>query len=1236
MINSRDALFDFFDVGESVFGWSRWRGVCETDQLTVRMFTSRWRTREGLDLIANDVIYVAFSTTFVYLYLALHFRSLLLATLGMLQILMSLPIALLFYPFRFIREHLIAIFLSLGVGADDLFVFLHAWQQASRREECQGTGLAALVCRMEVTYGHTASMVLATSITTAVSFLGTAISPIFSIASLGMYAALCILSNWLLTVTFWPATMALHRRASVWLAAKCASKCPCCCSCTRPTGAGDARGWDRSHATSTRASPAGERPRGGVGLEMTDAIASRPLSPMGSPRPSFSTLPGLEAPPCASASPSRGASPRSYGWFGTSPKGTPRASISPNDTTAPPAVPTLGLTNLPSNEVRLRDPTAGASATERSDRESDRAHPGRVSERGPSSPTASYGPSVTSQSDDPSGGARASSADAAAGGSPVDTSHSDNRVDLSAFGGMLRSIISPQPSARNPEPATQSPPLPLRLANLPGASRCGGEGGESARSDTTIGTLNTAIIDAVTSDERGSMPAPTGRGGGVAVMRELRADGDGVATKGVQERSRVERMSFIEAFFARAYAPLIEWSPKGAHGLKPVSLLLLLVLGGFGIWSAHVAMQLKPNLEEINLSFPHDHAFHGIGEHLLDFLASGTSDHASAFLVLGIAGYDRAATGFSTMRPDAEPRGVVQFDTQFDLRDPRAQSALIGLCDALQAAPCVPGGTACLEGFGSLVVPDSVRCALPYFYAHVDANASYYGDLNMRNVSRGSVGGVGARMMPMGDDFETALRTWSNDAEVVTASVAMVDGENAVHSASVLGRDIGFIDGRLRYLRIGFKAPISEVAVFTQPHLVASYYEELDAFVRGYMHDYAPRSLGVCDEWTTTLTTPGGSGDENNGGGDGGKGGGGSGVGDGGSSGGGNGVSARGIYSGNGDGRSGKGGGDGRSGKGGGGSGDRSGKGSGEGRSGKGGGDGGGRDSSRDRVGRGGARGGTPGNATAPGNGTGATDSYGRLITRVQELDTRGPMTRVACSGVIPWMEGPGILGSFAIARTTEYMVTGLMSGLAVSAPATLFVLILATGSPLVSAYAMLTIGMVVASLFAFISTVFGWELGHSEAIAGTIVLGFAIDYCVHLAHAYLTSVEPTCGGKARESVAKMGNTVLAGAVTTVGSGVAMAMCQAQVYHKMGVLICITILFSCLYALLFFAPLCAVLGPTSSPWRIGVVVDGWVSWCVGFRKERDVGPEVGRPVSLSSPRSPRPPLARVNPMPTRV
>jgi uncharacterized membrane protein YdfJ with MMPL/SSD domain len=184
-------------------------------------------------------------------------------------------------------------------------------------------------------------------------------------------------------------------------------------------------------------------------------------------------------------------------------------------------------------------------------------------------------------------------------------------------------------------------------------------------------------------------------------------------------------------------------------------------------------------------------------------------------------------------------------------------------------------------------------------------------------------------------------------------------------------------------------------------------------------------------------------------------------------------------------------------------------------------------------------------------------------------------------------MKGPGILGNFAIARTTHYMVSGLVTGLAISAPATFAVLVLATGSPLVSAYAMVTILLVVASLFAFVSTNLGWGLGHAEAIAGTMVLGFAVDYCVHIAHAYLHSRRPTRGGKAEEALATMGNTVVAGAVTTIGSGTAMAMCQANIYHKMGVLIIGTIAFSVVYTLFFFAPLCAVAGPTRPPIKFG-------------------------------------------------
>ena len=400
------------------------------------------------------------------------------------------------------------------------------------------------------------------------------------------------------------------------------------------------------------------------------------------------------------------------------------------------------------------------------------------------------------------------------------------------------------------------------------------------------------------------------------------------------------------------------------------------------------------------------------------------------------------------MRPDVEPRGEIVWDPLFNLSSTVAQEALLHLCEALQAAPCEPGGVACLEGFGTLVVPGSVRCPTTYFYASQDVTIGTNHSLSANHLQ--------------GAAFDAAMFQWVTDRVAIQQAVEQVDGPGS-YDVRPLVRDAGFVSGELKYIRIGFLAPLSETAVFEQPTLVARYYEELEAFSRAFMAN-APRELGTCTQET--------------------------------------------------------------------------------------------------------------------GGVEGFIDAH-----------EEHPMTKPQCSGLIPFMDGPGDLGSFAIGRTTDYMVTGLMSGLAVSTPSTFGVLLLATGSPLISLYAMLTIVLVVASLFAFISTFFGWQLGHAEAIAGTIVLGFAIDYCVHLAHAYLTSQEKERGGKARESLARMGNTVLAGAVTTIGSGIAMAMCQANVYHKMGILICLTIVFSCLYALLFFAPLCAIIGPTAPPWRYSVIVD---------------------------------------------
>ena len=223
-----DRLFDHFGVPPGHFQRSRWRNweaaAAANPELEVRWYTYDLYYDEGMGLLSSDTVMVALSALFVFLYISWHARSLVLGVFGVLMILLSMPLALLIYPFTFIREHLIAIFLALGIGADDLFVFLDAWRQSSRATavasytEAQAAAAAAtassdratLEARMASTLSRTASTVLATSLTTAMSFVGTALSPLFPIASLGVYAAFIVSVMYVLSISWWPCAVLIH------------------------------------------------------------------------------------------------------------------------------------------------------------------------------------------------------------------------------------------------------------------------------------------------------------------------------------------------------------------------------------------------------------------------------------------------------------------------------------------------------------------------------------------------------------------------------------------------------------------------------------------------------------------------------------------------------------------------------------------------------------------------------------------------------------------------------------------------------------------------------------------------------------------------------------------------------------------------------------------------------------------------------------------------------------------
>ena len=81
----------------------------------------------------------------------------------------------------------------------------------------------------------------------------------------------------------------------------------------------------------------------------------------------------------------------------------------------------------------------------------------------------------------------------------------------------------------------------------------------------------------------------------------------------------------------------------------------------------------------------------------------------------------------------------------------------------------------------------------------------------------------------------------------------------------------------------------------------------------------------------------------------------------------------------------------------------------------------------------------------------------------------------------------------------------------------------------------------IVASVLGLCKWAMGWGLGIGESIAAVIVIGFSVDYVVHLSHVYVDAGHrnPPLNSRAERvtfALTSMGATVFSGAVTTFGT----------------------------------------------------------------------------------------------------
>ena len=177
---------------------------------------------------------------------------------------------------------------------------------------------------------------------------------------------------------------------------------------------------------------------------------------------------------------------------------------------------------------------------------------------------------------------------------------------------------------------------------------------------------------------------------------------------------------------------------------------------------------------------------------------------------------------------------------------------------------------------------------------------------------------------------------------------------------------------------------------------------------------------------------------------------------------------------------------------------------------------------------------------------------------------------------------------------TDSLLVPSGISNMILSLFLAWIVLVLSTGNWMTASIATVTIGMICTIVLGCIQ-ILGWGLGAIESILIVIVVGFSVDYTVHLADSYMASRSVTREGKVMDALVHTGSSVLSGAISTIGASIPMFGAQIIFFQKFGAFVFITIALSLTFSIGFFSALLLVIGPLGkagnvSNWYAGMVV----------------------------------------------
>lgn len=180
-----------------------------------------------LQMILNDVLFALVAVAFVFFYFIIHMRSKFLSSIGTSIILFSFPVTVCITEgiggVTYVGAlQVIAIYMVLGIAADDIFVFIDAWRRSAHLSDEVFQGKKTR--RMAYAFRSSARAMAITSSTTSVAFFANIFSPLLPIKTFGIFSGVIIPVNFILVVLFMPPAVIIYEEYVQ-------DKFCCCCKC---------------------------------------------------------------------------------------------------------------------------------------------------------------------------------------------------------------------------------------------------------------------------------------------------------------------------------------------------------------------------------------------------------------------------------------------------------------------------------------------------------------------------------------------------------------------------------------------------------------------------------------------------------------------------------------------------------------------------------------------------------------------------------------------------------------------------------------------------------------------------------------------------------------------------------------------------------------------------------------------------------------------------------------------